>query len=106
MDSLYFDAPDGLCGNEDVGQMSSWYVLSALGLYQVDPSGGDFYLGSPAVKEAVVNGNFRITARNNSPGNVYVKSVKLNGKVLEEPRISYADIMAGGTLEFEMTNYR
>ena len=104
MDSLYFDAPDGLCGNEDVGQMSSWYVLSALGLYQVDPSGGDFYLGSPAVKEAIVNGNFRITARNNSPVNVYVKSVKLNGKVLEEPRISYADIMAGGTLEFEMSN--
>ena len=104
MDSLYFDAPDGLCGNEDVGQMSSWYVLSALGLYQVDPSGGDFYLGSPAVREAVVNGNFRIKAHNNSASNIYVKNVKLNGKVLEEPRISYADIMAGGTLEFEMTD--
>lgn len=104
MDSLYFDAPDGLCGNEDVGQMSAWYVLSALGLYQVDPAGGDFYLGSPTVKEAVINGNFRIVAKDNSARNIYVKGVKLNGKALTEPHISYADIMAGGTLEFEMTD--
>lgn len=104
MDSLYFDQPEGLCGNEDVGQMSSWYVLSALGLYQVDPCGGDFWLGSPAVKEAVVNGNFKIIAHNNSRENVYVKWAKLNGSILSEPRISYEDIMAGGTLEFEMTD--
>ena len=104
MDSLYFDGPYGLCGNEDVGQMSSWYVLSALGLYQLDPSGGDFYLGSPAVKKAVINGNFTIIAKNNSKENIYVKSVKLNGKTLSEPKISYSDIMKGGKLEFEMTN--
>nr|MCR5759787.1 glycoside hydrolase family 92 protein [Bacteroidales bacterium] len=104
MDSLYFDKPDGLCGNEDVGQMSSWYVLSALGLYQVDPCGGDFWLGSPAVKEAVINGNFKIVAHNNSAENVYVKWAKLNGAILSEPRISYEDIMKGGTLEFEMTD--
>jgi len=104
MDSLYFDAPAGLCGNEDMGQMSSWYVLSALGLYQLDPICGDFWLGSPAVKKAVINGNFTIIAKNNSKENIYVKSVKLNGKALSEPRISYFDIIKGGKLEFEMTN--
>ena len=104
MDSLYFDRPAGLCGNEDMGQMSAWYVLSALGLYQVDPCGGDFWLGSPAVKKAVINGNFTITARNNSRKNIYVKSARLNGRLLDEPRISYSDIMAGGKLEFEMTD--
>ena len=104
MDSLYFDTPEGLCGNEDVGQMSAWYVLSALGLYQVDPCSKDLWLGSPSVMEATVNGNFKIVARGNSKENIYVKSVKLNGKSLGEPRISYDDIMAGGPLEFEMTD--
>lgn len=104
MDSLYFDTPEGLCGNEDVGQMSAWYVLSSLGFYQVDPCSKDLWLGSPSVMEATVNGNFKIVAHGNSKENIYVKGVKLNGKLLEEPRISYDDIMAGGTLEFEMTD--
>lgn len=107
MDSLYTAAPDGLCGNEDVGQMSSWYVLSALGLYQMDPVGGDWQIGSPAVRKAVLhleNGRtFTIRARNNSKKNIYVRSIRLNGELLAEPHISYADIMAGGELELEMS---
>lgn len=110
MDSLYTATPDGLCGNEDVGQMSAWYVLSALGLYQLNPVGGDFQIGSPAVRKAVISledgRTFTILAPDNSRENIYVKSVRLNGELLSEPHISYADIMRGGTLEFEMTSQR
>lgn len=110
MDSLYTATPDGLCGNEDVGQMSAWYVLSALGLYQLNPVGGDFEIGSPAVRKAEIrleNGRtFTILAPANSKENIYVKSLKLNGEPLAEPHISYADILRGGTLEFEMTSQR
>ena len=110
MDSLYTATPDGLCGNEDVGQMSAWYVLSALGLYQLNPVGGDFQIGSPAVKKAEIRleggKTFTILAPANSKENIYVKSLKLNGEPLTEPHISYADIMRGGTLEFEMTSQK
>ena len=110
MDSLYTATPDGLCGNEDVGQMSAWYVLSALGLYQLDPVGGDFQIGSPAVKKAVISleggRTFTILAPANSRENIYVRSIRLNGEPLSEPHISYADIMRGGTLELEMTSQR
>ena len=110
MDSLYTATPDGLCGNEDVGQMSAWYVLSALGLYQLNPVGGDFQIGSPAVKKAVINledgKTFTILAPANSKENIYVRSAKLNGEPLAEPHISYADIMRGGTLELEMTSQK
>jgi len=108
LDSLYTDKPAGLCGNEDVGQMSAWYILSALGFYQVEPAGGRYYFGSPVMKEASVNiGNgktFRIIARNNSPKNKYIKSIKLNGKTYNKLYINYEDIMAGGELVFEMTS--
>ena len=110
MDSLYTATPDGLCGNEDVGQMSAWYVLSALGLYQMNPVGGDFQIGSPAVKKAVIhleNGNtFTVLAPANSKENIYVKSMKFNGESLSEPHLTYAQVMAGGTLELEMTAER
>lgn len=110
MDSLYTATPDGLCGNEDVGQMSAWYVLSALGLYQMNPVGGDFQIGSPAVKKAVIhleNGNtFTVLAPANSKENIYVKSMKFNGEPLSEPHLTYAQVMAGGTLELEMTAER
>ncbi|MDR2621089.1 MAG: GH92 family glycosyl hydrolase [Dysgonamonadaceae bacterium] len=103
---LYQDQPAGLCGNEDVGQMSAWYVLSALGLYQVEPAGGKFVFGSPIVDEAVIkvkgNKRFRIVVHNNSTENKYIRSVKLNGKPYNEFYINYKDIEAGGTLEFEM----
>ncbi len=107
LDELYFDDHSGVCGNEDAGQMSAWYVLSALGLYQVDPACGEFQFGSPVVKEAVVNlgdgKTFTITAHDNSPENIYIKSASLNGKKLDRTYVSYDEIMAGGTLEFFMS---
>ncbi|MCM1177343.1 MAG: GH92 family glycosyl hydrolase [Clostridium sp.] len=107
LDELYFDDHSGVCGNEDVGQMSAWYVLSAIGLYQVEPCGGPFIIGSPAVKEAVVNlGNgktFTVIAKDNSRENIYVASAKLNGRPYTCSWISYRDIMAGGELELQMS---
>lgn len=97
---------DGLSGNEDVGQMSAWFVLSSIGLYQVDPADGPFMFGSPVVDKAVLNvgggRKFTIIAHNNSKANMYVQSVKLNGKPYKHNNISYADIVKGGTLEFFM----
>lgn len=104
LDELYTDQPAGLCGNEDVGQMSAWYILSALGLYQVEPCGGIYQLGSPIVKEAVmkVRDGKTFTIRTQGRG-VYVKKVKLNGLEYKKTSIDYRDIVAGGTLEFFMT---
>ncbi|MCI1647408.1 MAG: GH92 family glycosyl hydrolase [Bacteroides sp.] len=106
MSTLYKADPDGLCGNEDVGQMSAWYVMSALGLYQVDPAGGIFVFGSPIVKEATLNvghdRTFKIIAHNNSKDNMYIQSAKLNGKPYTKSYITFKDIVDGGTLEFEM----
>ena len=103
---MYHNDPDGLCGNEDVGQMSAWYVLSTLGLYQVEPAGGKYVLGLPRFDEAKVNvgggKQFIIRALNNSKENVYVQSVRLNGKPLQKSYIMYRDIMQGGVLEFTM----
>jgi predicted alpha-1,2-mannosidase len=108
LETMYTDQPAGLCGNEDVGQMSSWYILSALGFYQVEPAGGRYYFGSPIMDKASINvGNgkvFTVTAKNNSVDNKYIKSVTLNGKPYDEPYIDFKDITAGGTLEFEMSN--
>jgi predicted alpha-1,2-mannosidase len=108
LDSLYTDQPAGLSGNEDVGQMSAWYVLSALGFYQVEPAGGRYFFGSPVMDRAVINvGNsktFTVIAKNNSAENKYIQSVTLNGKPYDKLYIDYKDITAGGTLEFEMTN--
>ncbi len=104
LDNLYWDAPDGLCGNEDVGQMSAWYLLSSLGFYQVAPAGGVYVFGSPLFDEATLQvGNektFRITAHNQSKKNIYIQQVKLNGKEYTKSYITYPDIVAGGTLEF------
>jgi len=106
MDSFYAAKPAGLIGNEDVGQMSAWYVLSALGIYQVNPSGGVFVFGSPEVDEAILsleNGKqFHIIASNNSPVNKYIQRIFLNGRLYTRSWISYADIMRGGELKFEM----
>lgn len=105
---LYFDNPNGLSGNEDVGQMSAWYILSALGFYQVEPAGGKYIFGSPVINEAAIDvGNgkeFKVIARNNSKENIYIKSITLNGMPYDKYYIDFADIMKGGTLEFEMTN--
>ncbi len=106
MDELYFDNHEGVCGNEDAGQMSAWYVLSSLGLYQVDPAKGEFQFGSPAVKKASVDvgdgKTFTVVAEGNSPENIYVQSASLNGVLLDRTYVTYEEIMAGGTLEFAM----
>lgn len=103
--TLYHDQPDGLSGNEDVGQMSAWYVLSSLGFYQVEPAGGRYFFGSPLFDKAEVrvrDGVFTVAAHNNSAENKYIQCVKLNGKPYAKPYIAFDDIAAGGVLEFEM----
>ncbi len=108
MTTLYHDAPAGLCGNEDVGQMSAWYILSSLGFYQVAPAGGVYVFGSPLVDEAVLNvGNgktFTVKALNNSADNKYIQQVTLNGQAYTKSYIEFKDIVAGGELVFEMGN--
>lgn len=106
--NLYHDDFDGLSGNEDVGQMSAWYILSSVGFYQVDPAGGRYVFGSPLFDEATLNvGNgktFRVVAYNNSSENKYIQSAKLNGKPYTRSYIDFKDIVRGGTLEFVMGN--
>jgi predicted alpha-1,2-mannosidase len=106
--AMYSDRPDGLSGNEDVGQMSAWYVLSALGLYQVEPAGGKYVFGSPIVDRAEIKvgqgKTFTVIAKNNSPQNKYVRSITLNGVSYDKFYIDYQDIAKGGTLEFEMSD--
>lgn len=106
MQELYFDKPAGLSGNEDVGQMSAWYVLSALGFYQVEPAGGKYIFGSPIVDEAIIKVKdgkiFKIIAKNNSATNKYIQSVTFNGKDYDKFYIDFKDIETGGTLEFVM----
>lgn len=107
MREFYTNQPDGIIGNEDCGQMSAWYVMSALGFYQVAPGIPVYALGRPMVNSAVIRvkgGKFEIKVNNNSPENKYVASVKLNGKLLNTPFISHKDIASGGKLVFEMTN--
>ena len=106
--NLYHDDFDGLSGNEDVGQMSAWYILSSVGFYQVDPAGGRYVFGSPLFDEATLNvGNgktFRVVAHNNSSENKYIQTAKLNGKPYTRSYIDFKDIVRGGTLEFVMGN--
>ena len=106
MKELYFDDYDGLSGNEDVGQMSAWYILSSVGLYQVEPSGGKYIIGSPIFNEAAINvGNgktFTVKAVNNSDKNIYIQSAKLNGKPYTKSYIMFNDIQKGGVLELTM----
>ena len=104
-DKFYLPKPDGLCGNDDCGQMSAWYLFSAMGFYPFNPCGGEYILGAPQVacaKLKVKNGEFKVVARNFSRENKYVKSVTLNGKPIVDWKIRHADIMAGGELVFEM----
>ncbi len=106
MRNFYTNQPDGIIGNEDCGQMSAWYVLSALGFYQVCPGIPVYAIGRPMVDKAtipVAGGNFQIIVKNNSPENKYVKEAKLNGKVLDILFFPHADLVKGGTLEIEMT---
>ena len=106
MNEMYKDDFDGLSGNEDVGQMSAWYVLSSMGLYQVEPAGGKYIIGSPIFDKASVNvgkgKTFSIICRDNSKENMYIQHIKLNGKPYTKSYIMYNDIMKGGTLEIQM----
>ena len=107
LNTQYRDTPDGLSGNEDMGQMSAWYILSAIGLYEVEPASGRYWFGSPLIDRAeltVEGGTFTITTINNSNANIYIKSIKLNGKPYTLPYITHADIIKGGTLTFEMSS--
>lgn len=104
--TLYHDDYDGLSGNEDVGQMSSWYILSALGFYQAEPAGGRYFFGSPIIDRAEINvgggKTFTITAKNNSKTNRYIQSVELNGKPHNKPYIDFKDIKTGGNITLIM----
>lgn len=106
MNELYRDDADGLCGNEDVGQMSAWFVLSSLGLYQVEPAGGKFVFGTPLFDTATVyvgNGKkLDIIARDNSAENIYIQEVLLNGEHYGKSYIEFDQLRDGGKLEFVM----
>lgn len=110
MSELYTNTPEGLSGNEDCGQMSAWYVWSALGFYPVDAVSGRYELGTPRFRKATIKvpgsegRTFVVSAPAVSPENIYIKNVNLNGEPLGRSYITHDDIMAGGTLELEMTS--
>ena len=105
---LYTNAPDGISGNEDCGQMSAWYILSSLGFYSVTPASNEYIIGAPLFDKASINlenGNtFTIVADAVSDTNKYIKSIQLNGKDYPFSYLQHQDIMNGGTLRFEMTD--
>ncbi len=106
MDNFYKNAPDGLIGNEDCGQMSAWYIMSAGGFYPVNPGDGVYAFGTPLFPEMTYrleNGNtFTIRAKNVSPKNIYILNAKLNGAPYKKAFITHDDITRGGVLEFSM----
>jgi predicted alpha-1,2-mannosidase len=105
---FYTNKPDGLCGNEDCGQMSAWYIFSALGFYPVDPSSGEYSLGKPMIKNARIklpnSKIFEVRTTNFNTEYKYVKSVTFNGKRLTQPIIRHEDIIKGGVLEYELSD--
>jgi predicted alpha-1,2-mannosidase len=107
MDLLYTAEPDGLCGDEDTGQTSAWFVFSAIGFYPVCPGAGQYVLGSPLFNKITLhleNGNtFLINAKNNSNENIYINKAKLNGKNYTRNFIKHIDIMNGGSMDFDMS---
>ena len=108
--TLYNNTTAGMCGNDDCGQMSAWYVFSALGFYPADPCGGVYIIGSPLGNQATVTldpkyykgGKFTVVARDNSPQNMYIQSATLNGKPFTRTWLTHDQIVAGGTLELQM----
>lgn len=108
VNEMYSSGTDGICGNEDCGQMSAWYVFSVLGFYPVTPGSDNYIIGRPFLPKAVINldnGNkFIIIAQNLSKQNNYIASITLNGKTYEKSYISHSDIINGGELVFVMSN--
>jgi predicted alpha-1,2-mannosidase len=113
MTTFYDDSEKGECGNDDCGQMSAWYIMSAMGFFPVDPASGNYVIGSPIVDKAVIHldpnyykgaaGNtFTVIAENNSPQNIYIQSAALNGKPLTHSWFTHADLAAGGELHLVM----
>lgn len=104
--TMYTDQPDGLCGNEDCGQMSAWYVLSSVGIYPVNPAAGAYVFGSPLFDEVTLHlpegKTFTIRTENNGRENIYIQSAALNGKPYTKSFITHKNILAGGTLTFVM----
>jgi len=108
MNTMYAASVDGLCGNDDAGQMSAWYIFSALGFYPVTPGSPNYSIGSPLVKEAIIHFDnkktLKIIAQNQGRENIYVKKITINGKILDNYLLSHEDILNGGEIVFEMSN--
>ena len=108
MNELYKNEPAGLCGNEDCGQMSAWYVFSAMGFYPVNPVSGKYEIGAPLFPEVrlrLANGKtFTVLAPNVNKKNIYIQSIKVNGKPYDKTYLTHEQIMSGATIEFEMGN--
>ncbi|MCB0464098.1 MAG: GH92 family glycosyl hydrolase [Aequorivita sp.] len=108
LNEMYQNAPDGISGNEDCGQMSAWYVFSAMGFYPVTPTSNQYIIGTPLFEKATINledgKKFKIEAENLSDTNKYIASVKLNGKNLNRSFLNHSEIMDGGKLVFKMTD--
>jgi predicted alpha-1,2-mannosidase len=105
--TLYTDQPDGLCGNEDCGAMSAWYVFSTMGFYPLNPADGVYQIGTPFFDEVVINlpegKQFRVVAENRSPEFSLIKSIRLNGQELNRTFVTHKEIVAGGELALELT---
>lgn len=108
LSTMYSNGVDGLCGNDDAGQMSAWYIFSSLGFYPVCPGSDQYAIGSPLVKKAVLNlengKTLIIVAENQSPKHVYVKEVKVNGKKINRNYLKHSDIVNGGKIVFVMSD--
>ena len=104
--SMYLNKPDGLCGNDDCGQMSAWYVFSSLGFYPVAPASGQYAIGSPSVKEATLqlpnNKELVVKVENYDEKNIYVQHVEINGKPVRDYTLLHRDMIKGGELLFKM----
>lgn len=102
----YTDTPNGIAGNEDCGQMSAWYIFTAMGFYPLNPASGDYMIGSPLFSRVTLTlpggRRFVVAAPHNSATNLYIQSARLNGQPLAAPLITWRDIQAGGVLEFDM----
>jgi putative alpha-1,2-mannosidase len=106
MNNLFDNTPEGICGNEDCGQMSAWYIFSSLGFYPVCPGSLEYIFGTPKLNKAIIKVGeditFTVRANNLSTTNYYIQSVTLNGKKWNKSFIRHEDIMNGGELIFEM----
>ena len=106
--TLYHTTPDGICGDEDTGQLSAWYIFSSLGFYPMDPVSGNYELGAPLFDKAIIKlpsgKSFTVTANNLSDENIYVKDIYLNNEKLNRSYITFEEVLNGGNLHFEMTN--